>query len=74
MKPEQSAFPVRTEVFDSNDRKVGDFTAPGLSKREWFAGLALQGLLANSSEPFRQIEDAVYYADALIKELEKEEG
>lgn len=25
-----------------------NFTAPGMSLRDWFAGMALQGLLANS--------------------------
>ena len=58
----------------------------GLTKREHFAGLALQGLLSNdvmmqfslgvadkrSSNPFGLVADqAVSFADALLKELEK---
>lgn len=45
----------------------------GLTKREYFVGLAMQGLLAAS---FTGAEDvalsAIQYTDALIKELEKE--
>jgi hypothetical protein len=50
----------------------------GLTKREHFAGLALQGILANNhyQEPRRtKLEgmaiDAVAAADALLKELDK---
>ena len=49
-----------------------------LAKREYFAGLALQGLLANRSKEedgWEKLEDiaknAVISADYLIKELEK---
>lgn len=47
---------------------------PGINLREHFAGLALQGLLAN---PEREASfggfarDAVQFADALINELEE---
>ena len=46
----------------------------GLNKREYFAGLAMQGMLANPEtygdiEMFMQV--AVKNADALLKELEK---
>jgi hypothetical protein len=48
----------------------------GLTKREYFAAMALQGLLANSfRSPTSYIESnaeyAVNYADALIAELNK---
>jgi hypothetical protein len=42
----------------------------GLTKREYFAGLALQGILANNKTLNGAIE-AVEYADELIKELNK---
>lgn len=45
----------------------------GLTKREYFAIIALQGLLASNSDNFRKpaVEYAVEYADDLIKELNK---
>jgi hypothetical protein len=51
---------------------------PGLTKREYFAGLAMQGIYANSQEnsPAGDFAwtavDAVKAADALLAELEKE--
>jgi len=64
---DESAFPiVVNDNIYTQDR--------GLTKRELFAGVALQGILASGRvdivdggwEPL-----AVSYADALIKELEK---
>jgi hypothetical protein len=56
-----------------------DYNGDGLTKREHFAGLALQGILANNhyQEPRRtKLEgmaiDAVAAADALLKELSDE--
>ena len=51
---------------------------PGLTKREYFAGLAMQGLCANSQEnspagDWKTVaRDAALAADALLAELEKE--
>lgn len=45
-----------------------------LTKREYFAGLAMQGLLGNGSSLLSFSEtarEAVRQADALLKELEK---
>lgn len=51
---------------------------PGLSKREWFAGIALQGLLAWHPASGLNLEkiavDAVNVADVLIEQLNKKEG
>ena len=51
-------------------------TTDGLSKREYFAAMALQGVLA-SHEPIETLEmvakAAVDAADALIRELEARE-
>ena len=47
----------------------------GLTKREYFAGLAMQGILAGNWEhesPLQEIcSEAVIHADQLIVELEK---
>ena len=43
----------------------------GLTKREWFAGMALQGLLANPSTILKQAdipELSFEYADAMIRQ------
>ena len=46
----------------------------GLTKREYFAGLAMQGLLANDSHAYLKNDDvaewAVKIADELLKQLE----
>lgn len=49
----------------------------GLSKREYFAAMAMQGICANSIPGSHHMSqatamDAVDYADALIAELNKE--
>jgi hypothetical protein len=46
----------------------------GLTKREYYAGLAMQGLIANGRVllPANVAEDAILYADALLEELVKE--
>lgn len=51
---------------------------PDLSKREYFAAMAMQGLCANSipgshHQSDRLAREAVDYADELIKALNKEE-
>jgi len=49
----------------------------GLTKREYFAAMAMQGLLTSTKYilyPITQVaKDAVNYADALIKELNKDD-
>lgn len=69
------AFPVS---FENSDGSVT--TTLGLTKREYFAGLALQGMLAsqgNGGEYYKHneiVKEAVWYTDALIAELAKTEG
>ena len=51
-----------------------DFLEYGLSKREHFAGLAMQGMLCDSGLKLvhaKYAEYAVDMADALLKELDK---
>jgi hypothetical protein len=64
MSYDNSAFP----------RKIGE-QAPGLTKREYFAAKALQGLLADPSTIISKnvAEDAVKLADHLIKALSNEQ-
>lgn len=48
---------------------------PGMTMREWFAGMALQGLCAHDGPPYSEdeiAEIAVGMADALLAELRKE--
>lgn len=65
----ESAFPVAASDYMKY--------VPGLTKRELFAAMALQGILANygrmgSREQYAQ--EAVMHADLLIAELAKEGG
>lgn len=49
----------------------------GLTKREIFALSAMQGMLANewcSASDKQVVEQAVFMADALIEQLNREEG
>ena len=63
-------------VFKEFDKiEQGSF---GLTKREYFAGLAMQGMLANNSimtatqfDRKSLAEDAVWCADELLKQLEQ---
>lgn len=43
----------------------------GLTKREYFAAIALQGLLASGFNSEMTVKDAVKRADQLLQELEK---
>jgi len=49
---------------------------PGLTKRELFAAMAMQALIPTYVEQVKELENAagaaVEYADALLKELERE--
>jgi hypothetical protein len=67
IKANQLAHPVNL-VFDD-----GEIQHHGLTKREYFAGLAMQGM-AMSDLKFEDIaHDAVKISDALLAELEKTE-
>lgn len=56
-----------------NPRIVNDVN-PGLTKREYFAGLAMQGLCVvdEGEDTNKTAQIAIGYADALIEELNKE--
>ena len=52
-----------------------DYTSMGLTKREYFAAIAMQGIISNKDgldiKIERIVESAVDTADALIEELNK---
>ena len=58
----QYAFPLTDGETFAND---------GLTKREYFAGLAMQGLLVNnSSAPYKLVSEwSIAQADELLKQL-----
>lgn len=75
------AFP-----FTWTSQKMGEIAEPGLTKREYFAGLAMQGYVSDVENLKMALklqkfgggtvakiiaQSAIEHADALIKELEK---
>lgn len=65
---------VRVELDSSGALRV----CANISKREYFAAMALQGIMANSIPgshhvPSETVKQAVERADALIAELEKKD-
>lgn len=72
------AFPTQSWEYGRGDR-VLQYQEPGMSLRDWFAGLAMQGLLAAqihgfndrpANGPFASM--AYEMADAMIKAREEE--
>jgi hypothetical protein len=56
--------------FNSTDYSQGHFE--GLTKREYFAGLAMQAIVSNTSllvDKDMVVRNAIYYADELLKQL-----
>lgn len=74
--PNDSAYPMTAGPLLTED----GFTNPihkeeyGLTKREYFAAMAMQGMLASDAEGLAELkaEYAVAFADALIAKLNKE--
>lgn len=69
---------IQSSVPNSTDPNLSDFTKSalshpnGITKREYFAAMAIQGLSANNRTFIKDnIIDAVKIADALIDELNK---
>ena len=52
---------------------MDNYTSEGLTKREYFASMALQGMLAKYGSDYQvnNAKEAIYWADALIEELNK---
>lgn len=78
-KGDQPAYPVTEETTDRIDAGIAIYT--GLTKREYFAAMAMQGLLSNPSIIHIHqkgaidwiAEHSILQADALLNQLEKEE-
>lgn len=66
----QSAFPGQVQ-YDSNGMALLFYT--GLTKREYFAAAALQGMLAFPGDPVGTdlVIDAIRYADEILLKLEE---
>ena len=61
---------------DVAGRRSDDPTTQGMTVREWFAGLAMQGLLSSGPHDCDEhgiAHDALLHADALLAELEATE-
>lgn len=70
----ESGIPTSIENLSYYNDKTREGIAIGLTKREYFAGLAMQGSMASITETFggdavNTAKRAVEYADALIQEL-----
>ena len=73
--------PIQLFLANSTDPNLSDFVKSalshpnGLTKREYFAAMAMQGIIANKDgldiKIERIVESAVDTADALIEELNK---
>ncbi len=71
----EPAFPINKTINDSEGNFMVAVTCTGLTKREYFAAAAMQGLLSCGDYFFSEksiVEEAVVFADVLIAELEKE--
>jgi len=73
------AFPSGTSWVDAEGFHSQNASVPGLTKLEWFAGMALQGLIAGSVPG--ELHDANYWtvmafniAEAMLAEAEKRSG
>lgn len=64
---EDFAFPFSVRTSDGGNIVIE--TYPGLTKREYYSAMAMQGMLTAGMGTV--IEDSVLYADALISELAK---
>jgi hypothetical protein len=67
---ENGAKPINP-ILDWNELKAD---SAGLTKREYFAGLAMQGLMSNSKVIINDIDNmsaCVRIADELLKQLEQ---
>ena len=71
---DQPAFPIPFEIAKRIDEGYGfEKIHLGLTKREYFAGLAMQGMMANPSfydwDAIRIAKESIVTADELLKQL-----
>jgi hypothetical protein len=67
------AFPI--PPIDNGPGNIKSQAKPGMSLRDWFAGMAMQGLLVHDDEGVisEAARDAYRYADAMLKAREASE-
>jgi hypothetical protein len=68
-----SAFPFG-QISELTGQPINGFFEPGMSLRDWFAGQALSGMMANSyyhESGIVPIKDCYHFADAMIAERKK---
>lgn len=77
-RADEPAFPTYGEKFNAENDRYEDWTKTGLTKREWMAAMAMQGLCLNTNAFYEKGQHnlaialrAVALADCLIAELEK---
>lgn len=68
---DRPVYPLPLQAGESADSITTLSNVDGLTKREYFAAMAMQGMLANQYDPDLLPVRALKYADALLKELEK---
>lgn len=72
----EPAYPISHITWHEDEKRDGlikKFVGfGGLTKREYFAAMAMQGLLANTTDG-PTVKQAVLFADAIMAELEKEQ-
>jgi hypothetical protein len=72
----ESIAPTMQAVYNNQSKGVDySWNNFGLTKREYFASVALQGILANTTRTESYEDAAIFsigYADALINELNKQ--
>ncbi len=70
----QSAFPVISEEKDKYDSPFDDIKSYGLTKRELFAAMAMQGILAGGSNERSTmiVQAAIVCADDFLTQLNNE--
>jgi len=73
--------PLQFEGYPSSDKVIEKDSCIGLTKREYFASMAMQGMLSNSGMIDGELTESgaewiakhsVMQADSLLRELEKE--
>lgn len=72
MKNENGDLPINATPFQDSDLGELYCDQTGLTKREYFAGLAMQGLLANGTPQNDATARSVYIADDLLRRLSEE--
>ncbi|MGB5972696.1 MAG: hypothetical protein WBG38_05230 [Nodosilinea sp.] len=70
-RADHAAFGFAQTKYDDDGTPTADLSRPGLTKREYFAAMAMQGLLASGADLNSSALacDAVEHADKLVKYL-----